>query len=197
CKIDYHLDAALRQAPGKVTSNCNFASFTFSGQLIDSLLYRLFKPVDGDAIHFDLGGKVATFSIFEFALITRLRYTSEKAARATISTDKRLVSDYFNGHTTVTLPQLEDAFRGCNQMSDKLKLGMVFILESVLRCHHRKTSIDVFYLQVVDDIDMFNSYPWGERLFVDTLHIFKRGYSMPREDRSERNYNVYGLPLAL
>ncbi|XP_022876868.1 uncharacterized protein LOC111395083 [Olea europaea var. sylvestris] len=99
-RMDYHLDAALRQ---------------FSGQLIDSLLCRLLKLVDGDSLHFDLGGKVATFFIFEFALITGLRCTGEEAARASISTDKRLLNDYFNGHTTVTLAQLGNAFRGCDQ----------------------------------------------------------------------------------
>ncbi|XP_022869600.1 uncharacterized protein LOC111388998 [Olea europaea var. sylvestris] len=94
--MDCHLDAALRQVFGKVTSNYNFVSFTavldsldkehaeilrrsclwplyslqsvlFSRQLIDSLLCRLLKPVDRDALHFDLGGNAAIFSILEFA----------------------------------------------------------------------------------------------------------------------------------
>ncbi|XP_022889027.1 uncharacterized protein LOC111404453 [Olea europaea var. sylvestris] len=224
--VDYHLNAALRLVPGKVTSNCNFVSFTavldsldeehaeilrrsclwplyllrsvqFYGQWIDSLLCRLLKPVDGDALHFDLGGQGCYISIFEFALITGLRCTGEEAARAIIPTDKRLLNDYFNGHTTMTLAQLGDAFRGCDQISDKLKLGMVFILESVLRCHHRKTLIDVFHSQVVDNIDVFNSYPWGQRCFIDTLRICRRGHSMLRGDRPERKYNVYGMSLAL
>lgn len=224
--MDYHLNDAVRQIPCKVTSNCNFAIFTvvlnlldeehanilrrsclwplysllgvqFSGQLLDALLCRLLKPVDGDALHFDFGGKVVRFSIFEFALITGLMCTGEEAARARIPRNKRLLNEYFHGQTAVTPGQLADAFRACEDMSDKLKLGMVLILESVLRCHHKKTSIDLFHLEVVDDIDTFNSYPWGQRCFEDTLRHFRRGYSMPKGDRAERKYDTYGLPLAL
>ncbi|XP_022891304.1 uncharacterized protein LOC111406240 isoform X1 [Olea europaea var. sylvestris] len=224
--MEYHLDDVVRQIPGKVTSNCNFASFTlvlnllddehadilrrsclwplyslrdvqFSGQLLDALLCRLLKPVDGDAIHFNFGGKVATFSIFEFALVTGLRCTDKEAGRARIPRNRRLLNEYFHGRTTVTLALLRDAFRECDQMSDKLKLGLVLILESVLRCYHKKTSIDIFHLEVVDDIDTFNNYPWGRRCFVDTLRVFRRGFSMPNRARPERKYDAYGLPLAL
>lgn len=224
--MEYHLDDAVRQIPGKVTSNCNFTSFAlvldlldddhadilrrsclwplyslrdvqWSGQLLDALLCRLLKPVDGDALHFDLGGKVATFSIFEFALVTGLRCTDDAEARACVPRNRRLLNEYFHGQTTVTLAQLGDALRRCDRMSDRLKLGLVLIIESILRCHHKKTSIDIFHLEVVDDIDAFNNYPWGWRCFLDTLRVFRRGFSMPKGDKPERKYDAYGLPLAL
>lgn len=56
----------------------------FSGQLLDVLLCRPSKPVDGDAFQFDLRGKVAMFFIFEFALITVLQCTDKEVARARI-----------------------------------------------------------------------------------------------------------------
>lgn len=133
----------------------------FSGQIVDALLCRLLKPDDKDSLCFDLGGKVVKFSISQFALITELKCTDEEAARARITTNSRLLHAYFEGRTPVSLAQLEKALRECDQMFDKLKLGLVFILESVLRYHHMKTSIDDFHLEVVDEIDTFNNYPWG------------------------------------
>lgn len=35
-----------------------------------------------------------------------------------------------------------------------------------MMCHHKKTAIDFFYLEVVDDIDAFNSYPQGKNIFM-------------------------------
>lgn len=224
--MNYHLDDVVRQMSSKVTANCNFAIFTvvldlldeehadilrrsclwplyslrdvqFSGQILDALLCRLLKPVDGDALHFNLGGKVVRFSIFEFAMITGLMCTGEDSARARIPRNNRLLNEYFHGQAAVTPGQLIDAVRACEDMSDRLKLGMVLIVESVLRCHHKKTSIDFFHLEIVDDIDAFNSYPWGQRCFADTLRHFRREYSMPKGGRPERKYDAYGLPLAL
>lgn len=59
---------------------------------------------------------MSKFSILEFALIMGLKCNGEEASRS------------------VTTPQLEDKFSNCDHMLDKLKLGLVFILESVLRC---------------------------------------------------------------
>lgn len=44
-------------------------------------------------------------------------------------------------------------------MLDRLKLELVYILENMVRCHYKKTVIDLFHLKIVDDIDIFNNYP--------------------------------------
>lgn len=217
------MDVTLRQMPGKATWNGNFGSYTavlelldehhadmlrrsflwplyelrdvqFSGQILDALLCRLLTPVDGDALHFDLGGKVSSFCMFDFALITGLQITGDDAAR-TDTQRGRLHDTYFEGHGTVLLSALMDAITRCDDMLDRLKLGLVYILESVLRCHHRRTGIDLFHLQIVDDLDVFNTYPWGRRCFEDTVHVFTRSHSRPKG--TMRKYDTYGLPLAV
>ncbi|KAL2513389.1 Uncharacterized protein Adt_18989 [Abeliophyllum distichum] len=81
-------------------------------------------------------------------------------------------------------------------MEDKCKLGLEYILETVLRCKHHKTSIDVFCLDVVDDVVVFNAYSWGRRCFMDTLHAFKRMNTI-KDSKTDRKYDVYGFPLAM
>lgn len=47
----------------------------------------------------------------------------------------------------------------CDQMLDRLKLGVVYILENMVKCHHKKIVIDLFYLEVDGHIDAFNYHP--------------------------------------
>lgn len=82
-------------------------------------------------------------------------------------------------------------------MLDKLKLGLVFILESLLMCQHYKTSIDLLLSDIVDDIDAFNGYLWIRKCYTDTLHIFRRVYSTPKTKKAERKYDAYAFLLAL
>lgn len=81
-------------------------------------------------------------------------------------------------------------------MLDKLKLGLVYILESMVRHHHKKTVIDLFFhLEVVDDINAFNNYPWGRIYFQDTVHVFTRSHLKTKE--SLFKYDICGLPLTV
>lgn len=58
----------------------------------------------------------------------------------------------------VLLSQLIGAIRKCDQMLDRLKLGLIYILESLVQCHHKKIAINLFDLKVVDYVDAFNNY---------------------------------------
>ncbi|KAL2466825.1 Uncharacterized protein Adt_42676 [Abeliophyllum distichum] len=89
----------------------------------------------------------------EFIIVTGLNTGNEEEVRPNIHRSKRLLNKYFCGKTTVTPVELESVFDACTVMEDKYKLGLVYILETVLRCKHHKTSIDVFCLDVVDDVE--------------------------------------------
>ncbi|KAL2512738.1 Uncharacterized protein Adt_18338 [Abeliophyllum distichum] len=132
----------------------------------------------------------------EFVIVTSLNAGNEDEVRPNIQRSKRLLKKYFNGKTTVTPVELESTFDACTMMEDKYKLGLVYILETMLRCKHHKTSIDVFCLDVVDNIEVFNAYPWGHRCFIDTLHAFKRIHTIKGSKRDQK-YDVYGFPLAV
>lgn len=84
--------------------------------------------------------------------------------------------------------------QGYDQMLDRLKLVLVYILESVVRCHHKKTAINLFYVKIVHDIDAFNNYPWDWKCFEDIVYVFTRSHS--KSKRSVYKYDTYGLPLS-
>ncbi|XP_022886837.1 uncharacterized protein LOC111402726 [Olea europaea var. sylvestris] len=133
--------------------------------------------------------------MFEFAMITGLNITGDEATGDGTQRRNMLHDAYFEGQGTVLLTQPFDAIRRCDQMLDRLKLGLVYILESMVRCHHKKTTTDLFHLEIVDDIDRFNDYPWGWRCFEDTVYVFIRSHSKLKG--AIRKYDTYGLPLTV
>ncbi|KAL2486060.1 DUF1985 domain-containing protein [Abeliophyllum distichum] len=132
----------------------------------------------------------------EFIIVIGLNFDNEEEVRPNIYQSKRLLNEYFYGKTTVTPAKLEFAFDACTVMDDKYKLRLVYILETVLRCKHHKTSIDVFCLDVIHDVEVLNAYPWGQRSFLDIMHAFKRLHTM-KGSKSDRKYDVYVFPLAV
>ncbi|KAL2466884.1 DUF1985 domain-containing protein [Abeliophyllum distichum] len=224
--MEYAVDRRLCDFPGKVNANFNITNIKrvenaldkhykamlrqsffwkfhqvrrmqFSGQIIDNLLLRLLKSENIDELWFRLGdNKVARFSFMEFLILTGLNAGNEDEVKPNIQRSKRLLNKYFNSKTTVTPVELESTFDACTVMKDKYKLGLVYILETMLRCKHHKTSIDLFCLDIVDDIEVFNAYPWGCRCFMDTLHAFKRMHTI-KGSKTDRKYDIYGFPLAV
>ncbi|KAL2531969.1 DUF1985 domain-containing protein [Abeliophyllum distichum] len=132
----------------------------------------------------------------EFLIVTGLNAGNEDEVRPNIQRSKRLLNKYFNGKTAVTPVELESTFDACTVMEDKYKLGLVYILETMLRCKHYKTAIDVFCLDVVDNIEVFNAYPWVCRCFIDTLHAFKIMHTI-KSSKIDRKYDVYGFLLVV
>ncbi|KAL2518454.1 Ulp1-like peptidase [Abeliophyllum distichum] len=77
-------------------------------------------------------------------------------------------------------------------MDDKYKLGLACIYESVLTVKVLNTKIDGHILDLVDDLDLFNEYPWRRKIYDLTRHAFMRSW----EDQMEM-YSLWGFPLAV
>lgn len=67
----------------------------YSRHIIDTLIYRLFRLFDGNALHFDLRDKVTSFSVFEFSLMTRLKIMGNEATNDDTQRNNRLYDTYF------------------------------------------------------------------------------------------------------
>ena len=53
--------------------------------------------------------------------------------------------------------------------TDRVKIALFYFLEGVLLGVDPKRNMLMFHMSMVDDLDMFNSYPWGFDLFDTTL----------------------------
>ena len=64
-----------------------------------------------------------------------------------------------------------------------MKIALLYFLEGVLLGADPKRNVSTFHMSMVDDLDMFNSYPWGTVVYdttVDSLGGKGYGGEVPR-----------------
>lgn len=70
----------------------------------------------------------------------------KEAARAHITTSRRLLNSYFGGKGPVTSSKIRGRIQEMRSHVGHVEVVAVFIPESVLRCRHRMTSINLFFI---------------------------------------------------
>ncbi|XP_062104430.1 uncharacterized protein LOC133815629 [Humulus lupulus] len=87
----------------------------FSGALVHQLLLHKFRGEKTDEVQFYIGKKRCRFSQLEFVLVTGLNFEggpSEAEIKAKTPSD-RLILEYFNGHSPMSIGQLRRTFETC------------------------------------------------------------------------------------
>lgn len=117
------------------------------------------------------------------------KITSNEAARDNTQRSNMLHDVYFWGQRTMLPSQLSDIIRGCDQMLDRLQLRLVYIIESIVQCHHTKTLIDLFHLEIDDDMILSIT-------IHETEDILMTPYtSLPNHTRSPRGLCINTMPM--
>ncbi|XP_038717177.1 uncharacterized protein LOC120010448 [Tripterygium wilfordii] len=160
-----------------------------------------------------LAGKQATFSFEDFALVTGLVCTGIPPISSLVDTSTHRLRDaYFKGNNSIKRSELESTFLGLKPQPDNeddvVKLALVYFVEFVLPGRERSRNIsDVTYLQLVENLDNFNKYPWGFVSYARTskslvgamkgrVQIFLKKTIKPTKTQKEQ-YSLYGFPLTL
>ncbi|KAL2552712.1 uncharacterized protein Fot_06331 [Forsythia ovata] len=86
--------------------------------------------------------------------------------------------------------------------TDKYKLGLIIILAYVLLATEEKTLIDLWWFELVDDLDRFDKYPWGKMSYDYTIRILKHDMgdklrNSLKERESRCRYSLHGFSLAI
>ncbi|KAH6837329.1 hypothetical protein C2S53_003116 [Perilla frutescens var. hirtella] len=139
----------------------------FQGQVIVHLLAHLDRITSKGKLIFRINNDVAEFVPNEFFLMTGLKFGTEQPS-AQNSTIQREV---FSGQRRITFFDLSCAFESHNIQSKgagevTLKLALLCFLYGVLLvCERSSNVLDIRFLHLADDLDMFNSFPWGVPAF--------------------------------
>ncbi|KAK6116985.1 hypothetical protein DH2020_049229 [Rehmannia glutinosa] len=165
-----------------------------SCKLLHSLIMMRIESRAADEIWFCLGGKKVRFSFWDFTLITGLNPSNEDRYENDIPSGRRLAEEYFQGRKVVKPGELRDAFyTDAKNEDDRYKLGLALIYENVLKCKEINTSVDMEVLNIVDNLELFNKYPWGRKCYDILLYGLRKGFSkVPLA-----HYSLWGFPLAL
>ncbi|XP_062086973.1 G-type lectin S-receptor-like serine/threonine-protein kinase At1g61550 [Humulus lupulus] len=182
--------------------------FNFSGVLVHQLLLRKIASNNEDEVHFFLGSKSCRFGMGEFALVMGLDFSAfpspEELEGRNLS--DRLIKEYFNDAEKVKLSQVDHAFKTCTVVEDVYKLGVCLFVEGVLNAIEGKLHIWRDILKIVENVEYFFSYPWGNYSYRRLLHSCKKdmvkqkaNYDAKKDAKvqQESKYSMYGYAPAL
>ncbi|MCL7032903.1 hypothetical protein MKW94_026546 [Papaver nudicaule] len=181
----------------------------FCGNVVHNLLLReIGGPcINDDGMQFLVGGHVIQFRAQDFSFVTGLSLkTRPSIEKHPLFLSHRLQYKYFFGSKSISMYTLEETFINCEHEDDTVKLALVYLLEFLLLGKDKKTYVDLRFLQIVDDLDEFNMYPWGlvsyERTFSSlAIALRRRAEKFKEKKRTNPNhchetYSLRGFPFA-
>ncbi|KAL5567618.1 hypothetical protein UlMin_024193 [Ulmus minor] len=156
---------------------------------------------------FNFDGKPARFSVYEFAVVMGLCCSELPMEVRSEACQNRLRDTYFKTNainTSDLLNKIKKWLRGKPQ-EDRLKIALVYFLESTLLSSDPKKSVSQFHLSMVDNLKTFNRFPWGSVVYPATLKQLQTrdlrakyaNYKEQLEAKGKKaTYTLYGFPFA-
>ncbi|XP_026415148.1 uncharacterized protein LOC113310636 isoform X2 [Papaver somniferum] len=177
----------------------------FSGTIVHFLLSREIQLDDKpEKMHFKVGGKVLHFGKREFALITGLSFNKSEKFFISSLNPSSLMRKHFPNQDHVSASEVKDLLSKNNSACpslDRVKLALLLVVHNFLMSRQYRQAINISYWHLVDDLEEFNKYPWGEVTFA-RISKFRLPliYQANKENSGaggEPSYTVVGIAHAL
>ncbi|CAH9125721.1 unnamed protein product, partial [Cuscuta epithymum] len=178
---------------------------TCCGQLLHLLLGNLVELDDcekdgSSGFHFEIENRLISFSVSEFTEILGLRFDDHFESNPPAITERGVIwTNYFpTRKTRVFRSDIKNLFKtlekGQLPNDDIVKLSLLFVLSHAFLAADGQVSLNKHYINLVDNLENFNSYPWGSVIWADMINYFKAGVDSMI---SNKHYNVYSCVMAL
>ncbi|KAI3914665.1 hypothetical protein MKX01_008024 [Papaver californicum] len=121
-----------------------------------------------DEMHFKVGGKILHFGKREFALITGLSFKKPEKTFVSPANPPSLMRTHFPNHNSVSASKVKALLSKKNSNCpslDRVKLALLLVVHNFLMSRQDRDPISIRYWHLVDDLEEFNKYPWGEVTF--------------------------------
>ena len=164
------------------------SNVSFWASLIHSvLIHQVYNPIK-DELTFLFGGKKMRFGCCEFCILTGLQY----AGKEEISGGSNRLLDKYGNKGKLKRHELLEAFRQCSNVEDQVKLGVAYLVESLLFAKSPITLIDPKILAIVDDVATFNKVCWGKLSWEFLVPKLKESIFKKRT-KFEGGYSLHGF----
>ncbi len=157
------------------------------GLIHSMLIHQVYTPTAHE-LTFLFGGKFVRFGYREFCILTDLRYAGNEEI---VGGTSRLIHKY-GKKGKLKRYELLEAFQQCRNPRDQVKLGVAYLVESLIFAKQAVTHVDPRILAVVDDVDAFNKICWGRlswRFLVPKL----KGAMINKRAKLEGGYSLHGF----
>ncbi|KAI9182091.1 hypothetical protein LWI28_021979 [Acer negundo] len=184
----------------------------FSAGIVHRLLIReLHHDGPEDKMRFLLGRHSVRFSKVEFCLITGLKFGELPNTSTYDMVENGIHQRYFEGRDEVEYAELKAVLRigVFSEQYDAVKLCLLYMLNWILMGLDEREKVPVWQFRLVEDLDVFDAFPWGAHVYRRSIYGFKHALDGQRrrfEQRQRRKgvdvhttetYNIYGLTHAL
>ncbi|KAI3833450.1 hypothetical protein MKX03_027194 [Papaver bracteatum] len=154
--------------------------------------------------------------MWESALVTGLSFMGSDVIHPRGCAGSELINKYFLGKKSITLGELSRKFDFVEQSTDKVKLGLVLLVQGVLMGNEYVKDVNLAYFHMVENIEKFKKFPWGKLCHQRMLKCFRNVVGGKKEEEQIGNsrtnpkgksaiaghgsfrsaYNLYGFPYA-
>ncbi|CAA2968549.1 Hypothetical predicted protein [Olea europaea subsp. europaea] len=177
----------------------------FFTQLIQALVCREIHCDRSHELRFNVQGHLTWFGLQEYAIITRLHARSfSEGDRYTKALEKRRLKEkYFKSLEKISCAQLEKTFVcASTPRADRYKLGLALIVKGVITASDNNVGIDDDTLSLVDDLELFFSYPCVKVGYRRLLKGFRGTWARKMSDAKTKNeknisYTIHEFPIAI
>ncbi|CAA2960221.1 Hypothetical predicted protein [Olea europaea subsp. europaea] len=177
----------------------------FFAQLIQALVCLGIHCDESHELWFNVQGHLTQFGLHEYAIVTGLYAESfSKGDRYTKALEKRrLKKKYFKSLEKISCAQLEKAFlRASTPQADRYKFGLALIVEGVITAPDNNVGIDEDMLAIMDDLELFFSYPWAKVGYRGLLKGFRGTWARKMRDTKTKNekdvsYTIHEFPIVM
>ncbi|CAA2986022.1 Hypothetical predicted protein [Olea europaea subsp. europaea] len=150
-------------------------------------------------------GHLTQFGLQKYAIVTRLHTGSFKEGdRYRKALEKRRLQEkYFKSQEKISCAQLEKTFvRVSTPRADRYKLDLALIVEGVIIAPDNNVGIDEDTFSLVDDLELFFSYPWAKVGYRRLLKGFQGTWARKMSDAKMKNqkdvsYTIHRFSIAI
>lgn len=137
----------------------------YQGQLVLHLLLHIDMDASNkENLVFKINNSIE-FGPRDFSQITGLRFGTLDETITTISSSS-IHKEVFKGSCRISLKDVKEAFLYHEGKGEfKLKLALLYFLYGTLLAGHPDKIIEVQYLHLIEDLQKFNEFPWGEVVY--------------------------------
>ncbi|XP_062085609.1 uncharacterized protein LOC133791706 [Humulus lupulus] len=148
------------------------------GDLITSDNCKEDKLSKKHELWFLINGKPVRFSIQEFAIVSGLYTGGELTPEElnVVSSNNNLKNKYFKDRSIKIedVANVLDNIPKEERMKDRVKLCFIYLLSAFLLNSSAGTTIDLSWLRLVDNLEIFDQYPWGRLVYEKIIDQITR-----------------------
>ncbi|CAA2957550.1 Hypothetical predicted protein [Olea europaea subsp. europaea] len=151
----------------------------------------------------DDGDLTKNFEVVVVMIVTGVEGESDADSIDRVLQKRRLKDKYFKSIDRITYADLKKAFlQASTPRVDRHKLSLTLIIEGVFNAPDNHADIEISTLSIVDDQDIFFSYPWGKVSYRRLIGGFRASLGRKFVDAKNKKektvtYTGHGFPIAM